>query len=852
MHRRVPRHIHTTRSATVAFAVAATLVATAAPGLASGRHDSNPVRGAAAQQALRHARDAHKAVNRAAAAETSKTPDGDALEVADRAEEYANERSAPGTDVSAAALVAAHRQAQAMPRARGRATELTTMPYDAEPPGYTDPAWSNAGAGFQLAAGRMTALAADGQNLYAGAADGGVWRSSNAGRSWTPVWENQDSLSIGALAVTSDHALWVGTGEANTNSDSYRGVGVFRSTDRGGSFAQVGGDELLNHQVFRLRSDGHRWMYAATSQGLYRHPLSTNSGAWELVLKPDPNPTGSPYRTSMITDVVIRPGTQEQTVLAVDGWRNGTSYNGFYLSTTGGGSGSFSQITPTGAIDATDIGRTTLEYAADGSRLYAIVESPRLLLAGAATNLQGVFVSPNGDPTGPWSLIADSAKLGASGSALAGVPGYNVGVQSWYNQALAVDPRDPMKIYVSLEEVFQSGDGGTTFTTASPYWNYGLACGTSCPPTTHPDQHALALANGQVVIGNDGGVYRRPTSTVGYGSWTSLNPGLRTLQYYDARNGLADRGTAYWGGLQDNGTSLLKPGSRTNIEPAGGDGGMVLVDPADANRSVGEYVDLVMYRTSDGGHTFTTISPECGYYTGPDCDPSARFIAPFVADTRDVNHWVAGGSKIWDSVKGWDTTCAGTTCDWTAVHDLGLDAAGSHNVATALSTNGATTYAAWVGGGGNPGPAFASGIDTNYGGTWHRIASPVLPNRYIAGLTVDPADPAHVYAVFNGYSRRWIDGGGEGVIFESTDGGSTWRNISGNLPDAPGDAVAISHGKLVLGTDVGAFVADVRRPTLWRHLAGLPNVSVNNVTPSADGDGVVAATHGRGIWKIRV
>jgi photosystem II stability/assembly factor-like uncharacterized protein len=144
------------------------------------------------------------------------------------------------------------------------------------------------------------------------------------------------------------------------------------------------------------------------------------------------------------------------------------------------------------------------------------------------------------------------------------------------------------------------------------------------------------------------------------------------------------------------------------------------------------------------------------------------------------------------------------------------------------------------------------GIDTNYGGAWHRISSPALPNRYIAGLTVDPANPAHVYAVFNGYSRRWINGGGQGVIFESTDGGSTWSNISGNLPDAPGDAVAISNGKLVLGTDVGAFVADLSHPTRWAHIDGLPNVSVNNVTPSADGNGVVAATHGRGIWKLRV
>ena len=108
---------------------------------------------------------------------------------------------------------------------------------------------------------------------------------------------------------------------------------------------------------------------------------------------------------------------------------------------------------------------------------------------------------------------------------------------------------------------------------------------------------------------------------------------------------------------------------------------------------------------------------------------------------------------------------------------------------------------------GNPSPDFASGIDTNYGGSWHRISSPVLPNRFIAGLTVDPANPAHVYAIFNGYSRRWIPGGGLGTVFESTDGGSTWHNISGNLPDAPGDGLAIVNGTLVLGTDIGLFIA---------------------------------------------
>ena len=848
------QHHRTLSGRTAALAVGATVVATitatALPGAASGGGGDNPLRGAALQQVRHHARaEVHPA-------RTGGQPEGDALEVADRAEQYTAMRTAPADSVSAEAMVAARAQAAAMPTADARVREVTGQPLQAEPPGYTDPYWSNAGSGFDLVSGRVTGLVADGDTLYAGAADGGVWKSANGGTTWKSVWDDQASLSIGALAMGPNHALWVGTGEANTNSDAYLGIGVYRTTNGGRSFARVGGDELADAQVYRLRDDHQGHMYAATSVGLFRHSSHTASGAWQLVLKPDPNPGNDPYRTSMITDVVIRPGTRGRTVLAVLGWRNGSPYNGFYVSHDGGVAGSWSPLTPAGDIDTSDIGRTSLAYAADGSRLYAVIESPAKLLAGDATNLQGVYVSASGDPAGPWTRIADSDSLGASGSALEGMPGYHVGVQSWYNQTIAVDPHDPMRMYLGLEEVFQTTDGGKTFTTASPYWNYGLACGASCPKTTHPDQHALAFGgDGTIVIGNDGGVYRRPTSVVGYGSWSDLSAGLHTLQYYGAANGRqpsAAAGVGYWGGMQDNGSSLLKPHSNLGIEPAGGDGGNVLVDPANWKRAVGEYVYLSMYSTTDGGHHFATISPECGYYNGANCDPSARFIAPLAMDPRHTNHWVAGGSKIWETRLGWRTVCGGSSCDWTDVHDLGLDAAGFPNVATAIATNGDTTYAAWVDSSGNPGPTFATGIDTNYGGTWHRLDTSGLPNRYIAGVTVDPADPAHVYAVFNGFSRRWIPGGGQGVIFESHDGGAHWSDITGNLPDAPGDAVVTTHGKLVLGTDVGAFVTSAAHPSSWTHVAGLPNVSVNSLTPSADGNGVVAATHGRGIWAVSV
>ena len=205
---------------------------------------------------------------------------------------------------------------------------------------------------------------------------------------------------------------------------------------------------------------------------------------------------------------------------------------------------------------------------------------------------------------------------------------------------------------------------------------------------------------------------------------------------------------------------------------------------------------------------------------------------------------------MWVTGAGWNTSCTNTACSWNDVFDTG-----SGNSVTALSSanGGGIVYAAWVHAGGNPGPTFASGIATNYGGTWHQVNTTGLPNRYIAGVTVDHTNPAHAYAIFNGYSRRFVPGGGVGHVFETWNGGQSWTDISGNLPDVASDALVISHGNLALATDLGMFTAAEGHgtSTAWSRLGtGLPSASVNDVTVGPDGY-IYAATHGRGVWRIQ-
>ena len=840
----------------------ASMIALWGTGIASA---NSSVRGAAArQQALR-------SFDRKQGGSPSPNHTPDDGDLADEAAQYDFERSLPAASVSGEALVDAQKQAQSLTQKGGGWQDFTTQPYNAQPSNYTDPFWSNVGAGFSIVGGRTTALAetADG-TWFAGTADGGVWRSTDQGQNWTPVFDSMPSLSIGALAIDpADGSLWVGTGEANVSQDSYAGTGVYRSIDDGTTFTRVGDDSqgnnpLVSHTVFNLAFDDAGDAYAATDNGLFRMGAGTNT--WSEVLDPAGAVDNPPY-DQQVTNVQVVPGTDGQDVIAAIGWHGpgNTKYNGFYESTNGGRS--FSEVTPTGDVNGSDIGRTTFAYSKDGSELYAIVQSVSAEAAGAESVLQGIYrsdgtASSPASVAGPWTKIADENKLASSGSALAVGSGYGVGVQAWYNQDLAVDPSNPDHVYAGLEEVFESSDAGSTWNTASPYWNYGLACNSDpngCPNTTHPDQHSMMIADGKIVIGNDGGVYSRPlTDTQQYGDWTDLNNTLQSWQYYDARAGmLGGSGTAVVGGLQDNGTSVLSSGSPQMVEPAGGDGFDVVVDPSNANNWVGEYTDGTMYATTTGGHTFQYyISPTCvgqatlGLTPRADCDPAARFVTPLIQDQQNKNVWVTGGQYVWVTTAGWHTSCTDSSCSWQQAFNTG-----SGNAVTALSSAnaGGIIYAAWVGGGGNPGAAFNRGIATNYGGTWHQLNVSSLPERYIAGVTVDPSNPAHAYAIFNGYSRRFIPGGGVGHVFETTNGGASWTDISGNLPDIASDAMVIQKGQLALATDGGMFTAAAGQgaSTVWSRLgSGLPNATDDDVTVGPKGY-IYVATHGRGVWRIQ-
>jgi len=422
--------------------------------------------------------------------------------------------------------------------------------------------------------------------------------------------------------------------------------------------------------------------------------------------------------------------------------------------------------------------------------------------------------------------------------------------------------------------------------------NLGLpACPTERQPmngsTTHPDQQTgIWLPDGQggvtLGVGNDGGFFRNHViagAELDNGGWgDGSQTGLETILPYDVA--MANDGTA-WAGLQDNGQLKITPDG-TEYETYGGDGGFAEVDPANSNVAYEEYTFGAMRVTTDGGKSWRSIQPKL---------TSTRFINPFQMDPANANHLVTGGNEIVETIYGPETNGPDANTGlcfqncWAQVFDLGTrahpgdpaaappttdPASDPNNSTSAIDTYGDATYVGYCGVCDilNAKVGFKSGIATNVGGTlppakmssngWHIAAASGLPNRFITAIKIDPRNIRTIYVTLGGYGRRWVPPGtlqdantnvGEGHLFESTDGGQSFVDVSGNLPDAPATTVTLRGNQLIVGTDVGVFASDVKGGTTFAPLTGLPNVPIAmiNLKPN-DPNVLVAATYGRGIW----
>lgn len=535
------------------------------------------------------------------------------------------------------------------------------------------------------------------------------------------------------------------------------------------------------------------------------------------------------------------------------------------------------------------------------------------------TVLNGVYVSRNWGKS--WVLMADASELEIPGTGSALTPGeallgsYGPGVQSWYNEWIKPDPTlaDPLtgaptRLMFGLEEVWENVNsnvpqiGPSAFRVIGRYFA-GTQCIAillqnlpACPTngtealltetTTHPDQHDgifIPTPEGvEVVVGNDGGVYKQAVAgndfnNAGWGD--GANQGFNTLLPYDAAR---SRDGTVWMGLQDNGVAkvvdVVRKGKVVQrgriIMTKGGDGFFVAVDPNKGNTAYGEYVGGAMSATTDGGKTWSDMNPPI---------TNGQFSNPFVMDPLDPLHLMTAGRQVVETGSGPGTS----RNDWVNLFDLGTEfrrgsstatptATDPVNQMTALDLVGPNAYVGFCGTCDvlNAGSPFQNGIATNVGGSkrparystngWHFARARGLPNRYITSIAIDPKDPKTVYVTLGGYFRPWTPPGTldarratGGHVYVSRDAGNSFTDVSGNLPNTPVNWVTLRGSQVIVATDIGVFISKEGKPCdagcSYQVLGkGLPMAPVYTVrlTPG-DPNTLVAATYGRGAWLYR-
>lgn len=660
-------------------------------------------------------------------------------------------------------------------------------------------AWQSLGPAL---GGRVSDIAVDptrANTVYVGAASGGLWKSTDGGTTFSYSWQRELPQSTGAVAVSSTGAIYVGTGEGAPGSASYSfpGNGIYRSVDAGVTWQHLGlgGTDRIGR--ISIDPANPNRIFVAAAGKLYQPGgergvyATTNGGTTWQRVLAGANPT-----TGGI-DVSISPAEPSHVYAAMwDHTRTpaGRQYGGVGSGIHRSTDGGATWTRLAGGLPAPSAGTGRMGVAvskSDPARLYAIA-------ADTPGNFLGFWTSTNRGTT--WTRITNTSALAGSQSSF-----------GWWFGRIFVDPVAPQHIWVPGVPMLESSNAGASWTSNSSSF--------------HVDQHALAVdprVAGRVFIGNDGGVYRSTQGGSLSGSWTKSR-NLSNMQFYSVGVSQQDP-TRINGGLQDNGSVRSWAGwSSYN----GGDGLVNLIDPTNHYKVYACSQNGSCRRSTDGGNTMSAFGSTNSTRRG--------WLTPVVFDPSNPAIMYYGGNRLNRSTN--------SAASFSVISpDLTHGAWGTISAIGVAQTDGRVIYV-----GTDDGRVW---VTRDTGATWREITLG-LPARFITRITVDPTDANLAYVTVSGYRS----GSDLAHVFRTTNGGTTWQDISGNLPDAPvNDLVQDPRNRSVLyvGSDVGAFVST--DGATWSPLGtGLPVVPVTDLAPSVSAGQTVltAATYGLGIYQLR-
>jgi photosystem II stability/assembly factor-like uncharacterized protein len=680
----------------------------------------------------------------------------------------------------------------------------------------------------------LAVLESDPTTFYVGMATAGVYKTTNAGTTFTPVFDNETSSSVGAIAIapTDANLVWVGTGEANNRQSSSWGDGVYKSTDGGRSWKNMGLRESraiariivdpVDFNVVYVAANGNLWG-GGGERGVYK----TGDGGltWNRVLHVDDD-TGA-------TDLVIDP-QNNKTLYAASYQRRRAQWG-----MNGGGPGStIWKSTDAGqtwakiesGLPAGPKGRIGLAiYRSNANVLYATVEHP---------TESGVYRTDNAG--GSWRKLSDTNP------------------RPMYFSQIRIDPLSDARIYVLGVSLHVSDDGGRTFRGDGA-------------ERIHVDHHAMWINPKDprhIIIGNDGGVSISHDRSQ---TWAWL-PNVLGAQAYHVE---FDMQTPYHvcAGLQDNNTWCGPSAVRTNsgihndnwYVISGGDGFQPLLDPTDSRIVYAESQDGRMSRTDRLTNERQTVRPEPAEAKPGETATTYRFnwdtamqLSPFDPATIYIGaNLVLKSSDRGRSYQPISPDLT-TNTDREALSIMGVvgkevriaknDGVGSFGNIVTLEESSARQGVVWVGSDDG-----VVSVTQDAGKTWTNVTSKIsaVPKwTYVSDVLPSRAQAGTAYVAFDGHRG----GDFNTYVFATTDYGATWRSIAGNLPKGE-VARGLAEDRrnpdiLYLGTETGLWVSLNRGGQWTRIKANLPTMPIYEIKQHPRDNDLILASHARGIWIL--
>jgi len=663
--------------------------------------------------------------------------------------------------------------------------------------------------------------------IYAAIGPSGVWKSANNGITWEPVFENENTVAVGAVAVSQSNPdiVWVGSGEATARNSIGIGDGVYKSIDGGKTWKNMGLQETkqiakiivdrTNPDVVYVGALGHEWG-ANPERGLYK--TADGGQTWDQILYVDEN-TG-------IADLAMDPVDTGIVYAAM--WdfrrkpfhfRSGGPGSSLYKTTDGGQT--WKKIV--NGLPEGEYGRIGLDVCrTEPDVVYALVEHEE----------SGIFRSEDKGET--WIRMSDQATYD------------RVNFRPFYYSKITIDPNDDQVVYVYSGSSYVSRDGGKTFTTISR--------------DTHPDHHFMWVDPNDslhLIDGNDGGI---DISYDGGQTWRGVRAGAWAEVYqvgFDMR-------TPYYVyvGLQDNGSwgcpvNTLDPNGILNFHwypIGGGDGFYIQVDPQDYS--------TVFRNAHMGGITRFDVKTGDSQDIKPVAALNERpyrfnWNSPILLSPHKNNVVYFGGNFLFRSTDGgasWAKVSPDLSSDdLEKQKDSGgvtADNTGAeiHCTIYTIAESPVKEGVIWIGTDDGLVQLTVDGCET-----WINVTSNIegLPSEsWVTRIEASHFDAGTAYATFD--MHRWDDY--KPYVYMTTDFGETWTSITSNLPPLGYLHVVRedleNRDLLFVGSEFGLFLSFDRGKNWVPYKNDFPTIAVRDIQIHPRERDLLVGTHGRGLWIL--